>query len=64
MSRYEVKESIKAVIDSIDDAIDELPSSPYSCSAIQLQIATELQTSRARMMQVLSQVNLIDDEGI
>ena len=64
MSRYEVKESIKAVIDSIDDAIDELPSSLYSCSAIQLQIATELHTSRARMMQVLSQVNLTDDEGM
>lgn len=64
MSKHEVKESIKAVIDSIDDAIDELPSSPYSCSSIQLQIATELHTSRARMMQVLAQVNLIDDEGM
>lgn len=64
MSKYEVKEAVKAVIDSIDDAIDELPSSPYSCSTFQLQIATELHTSRARMMQVLAQINLTDDEGM
>lgn len=60
--RYRIKLGIHAVLDSILDARDTLPSSPYSCSYIQLRIHAELQNAHASMMHALYLTNLEDED--
>lgn len=60
--RYRIKLGIHAVLDSILDAKDTLPSSPHSCSHIQLRIHTELQNAQASMMHALYLTNLEDED--
>lgn len=60
--RYRIKLGIHAVLDSILDARDTLPSSPHSCSYIQLRIHTELQNAHASMMHALYLTNLEDED--
>lgn len=51
--RYRIKLGIHAVLDAILDARETLPSSPHSCSHIQLRIHTQLQDAQASMMHAL-----------
>ena len=44
MSKQAVKTAVKAVLDATSDALDEIPASPYSCSAAQLKIRATLET--------------------
>lgn len=60
--RYRIKLGIHAVLDAILDARDTLPSSPHSCSHIQLRIHTELQNAHASMMHALYLTNLKDED--
>nr|DAJ53189.1 MAG TPA: hypothetical protein [Caudoviricetes sp.] len=60
--RYRIKLGIHAVLDAILDARDTLPSSPHSCSYIQLRIHTQLQDAHASMMHALYLTNLEDED--
>ena len=62
VDRIRVKQGIHAVLDAILDARDTLPSSPHSCSYIQLRIHTELQDAQASMMHALYLTNLEDED--
>ena len=62
IDRIRVKQGIHAVLDAILDARDTLPSSPYSCSHIQLRIHTQLQDAQASMMHALYLTNLEDED--
>lgn len=62
IDRIRVKQGIHAVLDAILDAKDTLPSSPYSCSRIQLRIHTQLQDAQASMMHALYLTNLEDED--
>lgn len=62
IDRIRVKQGIHAVLDAILDAKDTLPSSPHSCSYIQLRIHTELQNAQASMMHALYLTNLEDED--
>lgn len=62
VDRIRVKQGIHAVLDAILDARDTLPSSPHSCSYIQLRIHTELQNAHASMMHALYLTNLEDED--
>ena len=58
--RYRVKASIHAVLDSILDANETLPDSPYSCSATQLQLYTQLNKAHDLMLHALYLTNQVD----
>lgn len=58
--RYRIKTSIHAVLDSILDAKETLPDSPYSCSGVQLQIHTQLLEAHNLMMRALYLTNQVD----
>lgn len=58
--RYRVKASIHAVLDSILDAKETLPSSPYSCSTTQLKLHTQLNEARDLMLHALYLTNQVD----
>ena len=60
--RIRIKQGIHAVLDAILDARDTLPSSPHSCSHIQLRIHTQLQDAHASMMHALYLTNLEDED--
>ena len=62
IDRIRVKQGIHAVLDAILDARDTLPSSPHSCSHIQLRIHTQLQDAQASMMHALYLTNLEDED--
>ena len=52
--RYRIKNAIHAVLDSILDAKETLPNSPYSCSGVQLQIHTQWIEAHNLMMRALN----------
>lgn len=58
--RYRLKLAIHGVLDAILDALEELPSSPFSCSRTQLKIHTQLQEAHAQMMHALYLTNMED----
>lgn len=58
--RYRVKASIHAVLDSILDAKETLPDSPYSCSTTQLKLHTQLNEAHNLMMHALYLTNQVD----
>ena len=58
--RYRVKASIHAVLDSILDAKETLPDSPYSCSATQLQLHTQLNKAHDIMLHASYLTNQVD----
>lgn len=58
--RYRIKLAVHAVLDSIIDAKETLPDSPYSCSGVQLQLRTQLNEAHALMMHALYLTNQVD----
>lgn len=58
MSKQAVKTAVKAVLDATSDALDEIPSSPYSCSAAQLKIRATLETIADQLLHLLVFINL------
>lgn len=58
--RYRIKLAINSVLDSILDAKESLPSSPFSCSTTQLKIHTQLNEAHKLMMQALYLTNQVD----
>lgn len=58
--RYRVKASIHAVLDSILDAKETLPDSPYSCSTPQLKLHTQLNEAHNLMLHALYLTNQVD----
>lgn len=58
--RYRIKAGVHAVLDAILDAKQTLPDSPYSCSATQLQLHTELNQAHEHMMHALYLTNQVD----
>lgn len=58
--RYRIKLAVRAVLDSIIDAKEALPDSPYSCSGVQLQLHTQLNEAHALMMHALYLTNQVD----
>ena len=58
--RYRIKLAVHAVLDSIIDAKETLPDSPYSCSGVQLQLHTQLNETHALMMHALYLTNQVD----
>lgn len=58
--RYRIKLGVHAVLDAILDAKTTLPNSPYSCSATQLQLHTELTQAHDHMMRALYLTNQVD----
>lgn len=58
--RYRIKLAINSVLDSILDAKETLPSSPYSCSIAQLKIHMTLNEAHKLMMQALYLTNQVD----
>ena len=57
--RYRIKIAIHSVLDSILDAKETLPSSPYSCSIEQLKIHMTLNEAHKLMMQALYLTNQV-----
>ena len=58
MSRQAVKTAVKSVLDATSDALDEIPASPYSCSAAQLKIRATLETIADQLLHLLVFINL------
>lgn len=58
MSKQAVKTAVKAVLDATSDALDEIPASPYSCSAAQLKIRATLETIADQLLHLLVFINL------
>lgn len=58
--RYRIKIAIHSVLDSILDAKETLPDSPYSCSATQLQLHTQLNKAHDIMLHALYLTNQVD----
>lgn len=58
--RLRIKLGVHAVLDAILDAKQTLPDSPYSCSATQLQLHTELNKAHEHMMHALYLTNQVD----
>lgn len=62
MSKQAVKTAVKAVLDATSDALDEIPASPYSCSAAQLKIRATLETIADQLLHLLIFINLDGEE--
>lgn len=62
MSKQAVKTAVKAVLDATSDALDEIPASPYSCSAAQLKIRATLETIADQLLHLLIYINLDGEE--
>lgn len=58
MSKQAVKTAVKAVLDATSDALDEIPASPYSCSAAQLKIRATLESIADQLLHLLVFINL------
>ena len=58
--RYRIKLGVHAVLDAILDAKQTMPDPPYSCSATQLQLHTELNQAHEHMMHALYLTNQVD----
>ena len=58
--RYRIKLAIHAVLDSILDAKETLPSSPHSCSTTQLELHAQLNEAHSLMMHALYLTNQVD----
>lgn len=58
MSKQAVKTAVKSVLDATSDALDEIPASPYSCSAAQLKIRATLETIADQLLHLLVFINL------
>lgn len=58
--RYRIKIAIHAVLDSILDAKETLPSSPFSCSTTQLELHTQLNEAHDLMLHALYLTNQED----
>ncbi|VYT02268.1 Uncharacterised protein [Schaalia odontolytica] len=58
MNKQAVKTAVKAVLDATSDALDEIPASPYSCSAAQLKIRATLETIADQLLHLLVFINL------
>lgn len=62
MSKLRMRNAVKAILDSTADALDEIPSSPYSCSAPQLKIRATLETIADQLLHLLVYINLDGEE--
>ena len=62
MSKQAVKTAVKAVLEATSDALDEIPASPYSCSAAQLKIRATLETIADQLLHLLVFINLDGEE--
>lgn len=58
MSKQAVKTAVKSVLDATSDALDEIPASPYSCSAAQLKIRATLENVADQLLHLLVFINL------
>lgn len=57
--RYRIKTAIHSVLDSILDAKETLPSSPYSCSITQLELHAQLNEAHKLMLHALYLTNQV-----
>jgi hypothetical protein len=62
MSKNAVRTSVKSILDATADALDEIPSSPYSCSASQLKIRATLESIADQLLHLLVFINLDGEE--
>ena len=62
MSKNAVRTSVKSILDATADALDEIPSSPYSCSAAQLKIRATLEGIADQLLHLLVFINLDGEE--
>lgn len=62
MSKNAVRTSVKSILDATADALDEIPSSPYSCSPSQLKIRATLESIADQLLHLLVYINLDGEE--
>lgn len=62
MSKNAVRTSVKSILDATADALDEIPPSPYSCSASQLKIRATLEGIADQLLHLLVFINLDGEE--
>lgn len=62
MSKNAVRTSVKSILDATADALDEISSSPYSCSASQLKIRATLEGIADQLLHLLVFINLDGEE--
>lgn len=62
MSKQAIKTAVKSVLDATSDALEEIPASPYSCSAAQLKIRATLETIADQLLHLLVFINLDGEE--
>lgn len=62
MSKNAVRTSVKSILDATADALDEIPASPYSCSAAQLKIRATLESIADQLLHLLVFINLDGEE--
>ena len=62
MSKNAVRTSVKSILDATADALDEIPSSPFSCSAAQLKIRATLEGIADQLLHLLVFINLDGEE--
>lgn len=62
MSKQAIKTAVKSVLDATSDALEEIPTSPYSCSAAQLKIRATLETIADQLLHLLVFINLDGEE--
>ena len=58
MSKALIKTAVKSILDATGDALDEIPASPYSCSAAQLKIRATLEGIADQLLHLLVLINL------
>lgn len=62
MSKQAVKTAVKSILDATSDALDEIPASPYSCSAAQLKVRATLETIGDQLIHLLVFINLEEED--
>lgn len=62
MSKNAVRTSVKSILDATADALDEIPSSQYSCSPSQLKIRATLESIADQLLHLLVFINLDGEE--
>lgn len=62
MSKNAVRTSVKSILDATADALDEIPSSPFSCSSSQLKIRATLEGIADQLLHLLVFINLDGEE--
>lgn len=58
MSKMQIRTAVKSILDATADALDEIPTSPYSCSAAQLKIRATLEGIADQLLHLLVFINL------